>query len=351
MAFIKAVKHESKLRLAIAGPSGSGKTYTSLAIASELGGPVAVVDTEHGSASKYADLFEFDVMELSAPFHPDRYVQAIIEAADDGYRVIVLDSLTHAWNGTGGMLDIVDEIAKRNRTPNTFAAWKDATPIQNRLTEGIVSAPIHVIATIRSKQDYSQDKDANGKTVIKKVGMAPIQRDGFEYEFDVFFDMDIDNNAIVTKTRCPALTGRVIKRPGADVAEILNEWLHGAPAPVRVIDTTTGEIHDTPKHTNGATNGNGHHEQPADIPAKVAEWLNQSKPADVAKAWAVESGAQSNEHAARNSLKKIVDADFGGTFNKSNMASALTAFYFRQLEHLAEGVEEVAVETVEAAAF
>lgn len=227
--FRKAVMQESKLRLAIAGPSGSGKTYSSLAIATGLGGPIAVVDTEHGSASKYASLFQFDVLELHAPYHPDKYMEAIREASSAGYRVIILDSMSHAWNGEGGLLELVEQATKRQKTPNSYTAWHDVTPIQNRLIETIVSAGIHIIATMRSKQEYVQEKDNNGRSVIRKVGMAPIQRDGFEYEFDVFFDLDTDNNAVVSKTRCPALTGTVINKPGKQVAAILTEWLKGEP--------------------------------------------------------------------------------------------------------------------------
>ena len=223
--FQKAVKSSAKLRLAIAGPSGSGKTYTSLAIASHLGEQVALVDTEHGSASKYADLFSFDVATMSAPFSPDKYIRAIAEAAAS-YKVIILDSVSHAWNGNGGILSLVEEAAKRMKTPNSYTAWADVTPIQNRLIEAIVTSDIHIIATMRSKQEYVQEKDGNNKTVIRKVGMAPVQRDGFEYEFDVFLDMDADNNAIVSKTRCPDLAGRVFNRPGADVAKILADWLN-----------------------------------------------------------------------------------------------------------------------------
>ena len=223
--FQKAVKSSAKLRLAIAGPSGSGKTYTSLAIASHLGEEVALVDTEHGSASKYADLFSFDVATMSAPFAPDKYIRAIAEAAQAGYKVIILDSVSHAWNGNGGILSLVEEAGKRNKSSNSFAAWADVTPIQNRFIEAIVSSDIHIIATMRSKQEYVQERDSNNKTVIRKVGMAPVQRDGFEYEFDVFLDMDADNNAIVSKTRCPDLAGRVFAKPGADVAEILANWL------------------------------------------------------------------------------------------------------------------------------
>lgn len=230
MTFQKAVKANARLRMCIAGPSGSGKTYTALAIAGQLknGGRVALVDTEHGSASKYADTFDFDVLELAPPFHPDHFCQALTEAAKAGYAVVILDSLTHAWSGTGGLLEIVDGIAARMKAPNSFAAWKDATPIQNRLVEAILTAPLHVIATMRSKQEYVLTVDERGKQIPRKVGMAPQQREGFEYEFDVFGEMDQDNTLIITKTRCPALTGCTFKKPGKDVADILNEWLRGA---------------------------------------------------------------------------------------------------------------------------
>ena len=342
--FAKAVKHESKLRLAITGPSGSGKTYTSLAIAVALAGgkPVAVVDTEHGSASKYADLFTFDVVNMEAPFHPDRFVEMIREAAKAGYAVIVLDSLTHAWQGTGGMLDLVDEIAKRKTSGNGFAAWKDATPIQNRLVESIVGAPVHVIATMRSKQDYVQDKDDRGKTQIRKVGMAAQQREGFEYEFDVVMDMDIDNNGIVSKTRCPALTGRVFGKPGRDVANILAEWLRGEPATLNSTQNKEAQPQSSPApavtvtttgNGGGAGNGNGH----------KARWANAAD----AYAWAVEAGACENEHEARASLKKIVDARFGGRLTGDNMAAVFEAFHARQMEKLHERANAAAEDAPE----
>lgn len=232
--FIKAVKQSAKLRMAITGPSGSGKTYTALAIATGLaaGKPIAVVDTEHGSASKYADLWQFDVAEMHAPFHPDKFIAALRDAEAAGYAVVVLDSISHAWSGTGGVLDIVDEAAKRSKSGNTYTAWKEGTPVQQRMIDAIVQSGIHVIATMRSKTEYILADTGNGKQAPRKVGMAPVQRDQFEYEFDVVLDMDVDNNAIVSKSRCPALSGRVFPKPGADVAGILRTWLEGAPAPV-----------------------------------------------------------------------------------------------------------------------
>ena len=230
-SFTPAVKHEAKLRLAIAGPAGSGKTYTGLAIAQALanGDKVAVVDTEHGSASKYADLFGFDVLEMAPPFHPDRFAKAVREAAQEGYKVVVLDSLSHAWNGTGGLLEIVDQIAQRSNSKNTFAAWKEGTPIYNKLVDSILQTDIHVIATMRQKQDYVLEADERGKQKPVKVGLAPVQREGFEYEFDVVMNMDIENQGVIVKTRCPALHGGVFRRPGADVADVLSEWLQGVP--------------------------------------------------------------------------------------------------------------------------
>ncbi len=233
MAFIKAIKTESKIRMALAGPSGSGKAYTALTLATALanGGKVAVVDTERGSASKYSDLFDFDVMELSN-YHPDKFVQGIHEAEDAGYAVLVIDSLTHAWSGPGGMLEIVDAIAKRSKSGNTCMAWGEATPIQNRLIDGITRAKIHIIATMRSKTEYVLEKDdRTGKTSPRKVGMAPQQRDNFEYEFDIFGEMDYENSLIIQKTRCPELSGKVYPKPDSKVADIIKVWLQGAPAP------------------------------------------------------------------------------------------------------------------------
>lgn len=235
VAFKKAVKFESKLRLSLSGPSGAGKTYTALTLATALAesGSVAFIDTERGSASKYADLFSFDVMELDT-FAPDQFIAGIHDAEEAGYAVLVIDSLSHAWNGTGGLLDIVDGIAKRKYNGNTFAAWKDATPLQNNLIDAITRAKIHIIVTMRSKQEYAQERnERTGKTEIKKVGMAPIQRDGMEYEFDIAADLDIDNTMIVQKSRCSALSGAVIPKPTSAVAETIKAWLSGAPAPAR----------------------------------------------------------------------------------------------------------------------
>lgn len=237
--FQKAVKHEAKLRLSISGPSGAGKTYTALRLAKGLGKKVALIDTERGSASKYADEFDFDVLEIRPPYHPDRFLAAIKDAEEAGYDVCIIDSLSHAWNGPGGVLEIVDQEAAKSKSNNTFTAWKKGTPIQNKFIDGLTGAGIHIIGTMRSKTEYILEQGAHGKTSPKKVGMAPIQRDGFEYEFDVCLEMTPDNDGIVGKTRCSAITGQLFAKPGEELAAILKAWLTGAPARKAEPDTKT----------------------------------------------------------------------------------------------------------------
>lgn len=228
--FKKAVKKEAKLRMSIAGPSGSGKTYTALTLATKLanGGNIAVVDTEHGSASKYADAFNFDTMELDN-FHPGNYVKAIKAAVDAGYSVVVLDSITHAWNGKGGILEMVGQ---------NFGKWKDVQPIEQGFIEAIIGSPIHIIATMRAKTQYEVEKDERGKASPKKIGMGAIQRDGIEYEFDITCMMDVQNNIAVEKTRCPAMQGRIVNKPDGTFMEPIIAWLSGG-APLQEEVKTT----------------------------------------------------------------------------------------------------------------
>ncbi len=228
--FQKATKKKSKARVALIGPSGSGKTYTALTLARALGNKIAVIDTERGSASKYSrDVAEFDVCELP-DFSPKRYIDALHFAAREGYDVIVIDSLTHAWTGEGGILDQKDK-----KGGNSFDTWRTLTPQHNGLVEAILGYPGHVIATMRVKTEYIVEKDDRGKSVPRKIGLAPVQRDGLEYEFDVVADMDPDNCMHVSKSRCPALNGASIRKPGSQVAESLLAWLDDgeavAPAP------------------------------------------------------------------------------------------------------------------------
>lgn len=235
MKFQKATKHSARLRMALIGPAGSGKTYSALAVATQLvpGGRVAFIDTERGSASKYADQFSFDVLELDR-HSPTDYVAAIRAAEAEGYDVVVIDSLSHAWSGKGGALELVDQAAKRARTPNSFGAWREVTPLHNEMVDAIIGCRAHVIATMRAKTEWVQEQDERGKTRIRKVGLAPVQRDGLEYEFDLVGDLDQDHSLLVTKTRCSALANAMVIKPGVEFAGVLRDWLQGAePVPAQ----------------------------------------------------------------------------------------------------------------------
>lgn len=228
LAFQKATKKAARLRMALIGPSGSGKTFSALRIAAGFGGRVGVIDTERGSASKYADRFAFEVLELET-FHPERYVEAIREAEKAGIEVLIIDSLSHAWTGKDGALEQVDNAAKRQKG-NSFGAWREVTPMHNALVDAILRSRCHIIATMRSKTEYVVEQGPNGKQVPRKVGLAPVQRDGMEYEFDVVGDMD-GAALVVTKTRCSDLAEKVLSKPGEDLGRQLRQWLTDGAAP------------------------------------------------------------------------------------------------------------------------
>jgi hypothetical protein len=237
--FQPATRSQSKLRMALYGVSGGGKTYTALAVASALAehGRVAVIDTERGSASKYAGLFNFSVLNLLPPFTPQRYIAAIRDAEQSGFDVLIIDSLSHAWNGTGGLLEMVDTEARKSNSQNTYFAWRDVTPKQNAMVDAILQSKMHVIVTMRSKAEYvieeREGKDGRKKQTPRKVGLAPIQRDGLEYEFDIQGMMTGDNDLIIEKSRCSDLNGITIHQPSTELADILRAWLSdGAPLPV-----------------------------------------------------------------------------------------------------------------------
>jgi len=237
MTFTKATKHQSKLRLAIIGPSGSGKTYSALGVAVALanGGKVALIDTERGSASLYADIFDFDVHELDS-FSPLDYVEKIVEADKAGYAVIVVDSLSHAWASKNGALEMVNNEAARSQSKNSWAAWRNVTPIHNQMVDAIIGCNAHIICTMRSKMEYVMDKDEKGKTTIRKVGLQPIQREGLDYEFTICGDIDQDHKFIVSKSRCPEFADAVIDKPGKQFADALLKWLNeGAKEPAELI--------------------------------------------------------------------------------------------------------------------
>ncbi len=235
MALKQAVKHQKKLRMLVTGPSGSGKTYTALAVATALakldgGKEIALYDTEAGSASLYAGRFTFLTDQIEPPFTPEKIVAALREAEMAGIGVVILDSISHAWAGEGGVLDIVNTATAASSSKSAFTqGWSKATPVQNKMIEAILRSPCHVICTARSKTEYALSKDDRGRDKPVKLGMAPVQRPDFEYEFDIVLDMSVSHVGEVTKSRFEAVADKVVEKPGEDFARLVWGELQGAP--------------------------------------------------------------------------------------------------------------------------
>jgi LmbE family N-acetylglucosaminyl deacetylase len=212
--FTKATKSQKRLRLALTGPSGAGKTYSALSIASHLGKSIAVIDTERASASLYSDAFDFDSCSLTQHHH-SKYIEAIRGAAE--YDVLIIDSLTHAWYQSLEMAG------------GQFQNWAKVRPLERALIEAILDFPGHVIVTIRSKTEYVVTQKTNGQGRVsnspEKVGTAPIQASGIEYEFDVTGDLNLEHILTISKTRCEALDQTTWLTPGKELADVLTAWL------------------------------------------------------------------------------------------------------------------------------
>ena len=222
--FRKAERRKAKLRLAITGPAGSGKTYGALLIAQGLGGRIAMIDTENGSGDLYSSLCDYDIMNIHAPFDPRKYIQAIHDAENEGYDVLIIDSLSHCWISEGGLLDMKEALAASGKY-NSFSAWSKVTPLQNKLIEAMLSSRCHIIATMRSRTDYVQIINDKGRTEIKKVGLAPVQRDGMDYEFGVVFDLNNEHSVNVSKDRTSLFDGQSFSL-SAEIGSTLLEWLN-----------------------------------------------------------------------------------------------------------------------------
>ncbi len=229
MQIRKAVRSQAKLRLGIAGPSGSGKTYSALQLGLGFEVKVGLIDTEHGSGELYAHLGDYDVIRIDAPYTVQKYLEALHAFEEAGYGVVIIDSLSHAWAGDGGLLDKQGKIA--DQSGNSYTAWRKVTPEHNQLVEAMLASPCHLVATVRSKQEYSQEKDDKGKTVVKKLGMAPVQREGMEYEFTVFLDLSMDHTATASKDRTSLFDGQYFKIDNR-VSKRLLQWLNTGEAPV-----------------------------------------------------------------------------------------------------------------------
>lgn len=217
--FRKAEKHQRKLRLAVFGASGSGKTYSALAIAQGFGGSVALIDTEN-SAELYADRFEFDIANLDKPTIEN--LLEFIKSATD-YKVLIIDSLSHSWKE---LLAEVDKIATAKFKGNSWSAWSEGTPKQNKLITAITNFPGHIIVTMRSRTEWVIQQNDKGKSTPHRVGLAPQQGKDIEYEFDMLLEMNIDHTGMVIKDRTGKYQDKIIEKPGVEFGKELIAWLN-----------------------------------------------------------------------------------------------------------------------------
>lgn len=221
MILQKASRKKAKLRLAVQGPSGSGKTYGSLLIAYGLCGDltkVCVIDTENSSAELYSDLGEYNTIQLSAPFAPEKFIEALHFCEQKDMDVIIIDSASHEWDGLGGVLDIHASIPG-----NSFTAWSKVTPRHNAFVQAMMHSPCHIITTVRSKQEYVL-ADKNGKQVPEKVGMKGIQKDGYEYDATLAFELNINHTAQVSKDRTGLFVGKHDIRLTPEIGRRIKQW-------------------------------------------------------------------------------------------------------------------------------
>lgn len=206
MKLQQAERKQAKIKMGLQAPSGAGKTYSALLLAHGIIGDwskIAIIDTENHSADLYAHLGNYQVLALEQPFTPERYMEAIEICEKAGMEAIIIDSISHEWEGNGGILDIHGAMMG-----NSFTNWAKLTPRHNAFIQKILQSSSHIIATIRSKQDYVLS-EKNGKMVPEKVGLKGVTREGMDYEFTLVFELDLKHQATSTKDR----TGLFMDKP------------------------------------------------------------------------------------------------------------------------------------------
>ncbi|MFI5404882.1 MAG: AAA family ATPase [Nitrososphaerales archaeon] len=219
----KATRQKAKIRLGLSAVAGGGKTFSALLIAKGLANgdlsKVAVIDTENSSADLYSHLGNYNVLTMQAPFSPESFISAIKECEDAGMQVIIIDSITHEWEGKGGCLEIHSSM-----TGNSYTNWSSVTPRHAAFVNAILQSKCHVITTVRRKQDYEMNKNDQGKTTVAKVGLKEITREGFEYELTVNLELDIKHNATSSKDRTGLFMGQAPFIPSEETGKKILEW-------------------------------------------------------------------------------------------------------------------------------
>lgn len=234
MELRKAQKSKSKLRVGLAGTSGSGKTYSALLLASGMTdwSKICIIDTENGSADLYDNLGQYNVITLRAPFAPERYIEAIHTAEEAGMEVIIIDSISHEWDGEGGCLQIQEQLGGK------FQDWAKVTPRHQRFVQTILQSTCHVLTTVRKKQDYAMTQE-NGRAKVEKKGLKEITREGFEYELTLSFDLGQNHLATTSKDRTSIFMDRPDFKITPETGKTLKNWAEKGiePKPVEKAQT------------------------------------------------------------------------------------------------------------------
>lgn len=228
LEFRKATRKKAKIRLGLSAVSGGGKTYSAILIAKGLTkgdlSKVAIIDTENGSADLYEHLGDYNVMPLTAPFTPEKYIEAIKFCESKGMEVIVIDSITHEWDGKGGCLEIVDQITQGSSSKNSYTAWAKVTPRHQAFIDAMLQSTAHIITTVRRKQDYEMSKGSDGKVKVEKAGLKEITRDGWEYELTVNLQLDHSHLALASKDRTGLFMGKPEFMPSDETGTMILDW-------------------------------------------------------------------------------------------------------------------------------
>jgi hypothetical protein len=235
----KATRKKAKIRLGLSAVAGGGKTYSGLLIAKGLCGDwskIAVIDTENGSADLYCHLGDYNVLPLQAPYSPEKYIAAIQDCEKAGMEVIMIDSITHEWDGKGGCLEIVDQITQGSTSKNSYIAWGKVTPRHQAFIEAMLTSQCHIITTVRRKQDYEMTKDEKGKLLVEKAGLKEVTRDGWEYELTVNLQLDTSHLAKASKDRTGLFMDKPEFKPTEDTGRMIAEWCEDGIDPKVEID-------------------------------------------------------------------------------------------------------------------
>ena len=242
----QSTKKQAKIKLSLAGCSGSGKTYSSLLLAYGMTNDwskIAIIDTEHGSADLYAHLGNYNVLTLKAPYTPENYIKAIEVCEKAGMEVIIVDSISQTWEY---LLEL-----HSNMQGNSFTNWGKITPRQNSFVQKILTSSSHIIATMRTKQDYVLN-EKNGKLVPEKVGLKTIMRDGIDYEFTIVLDINMKHHAKASKDRTNLFMDKPEFTITPETGKTILDWCNDG-AKAENINTV---INYQPNFMNYASNGN-----------------------------------------------------------------------------------------------